>query len=180
MDTSLQRVLPHGQVTLALPRLAGGSRECEPAMVHACRPESFGGGQDALLKAVHKDSPGAVLRKSDSRPGIEKEVGLKLQRMIAILSLLLCGLVPLWGQLYTGSVSGVVRDPSGAVVPNVKVTLTDVAKNYAYTATTGTTGNYSAPAAAEHLHLEARGSRIPRNTNTQTSSLTWILTSTQT
>ncbi len=93
---------------------------------------------------------------------------MKLQRMIAILSLLLCGLVPLWGQLYTGSVSGVVRDPSGAVVPNVKVTLTDVAKNYAYTATTGTTGNYllrPLPPSTYTLRLEAAGFQKYEHTN---------------
>jgi hypothetical protein len=46
-------------------------------------------------------------------------------------------------QLYTGSVTGVVTDPSGATVPTAKVTLVDQNKGYAFTATTdAATGRY--------------------------------------
>src|SRR5215472_2965433 len=45
-------------------------------------------------------------------------------------------------QLYTGSVTGVITDPSGAIVPSAKVTLTDQDKGYTYNATTDTTGRY--------------------------------------
>ena len=48
----------------------------------------------------------------------------------------------LFAQLYTGSVGGTVTDPSGAVVPNAKVTLTDIAKNQAQEQTTDANGNF--------------------------------------
>src|SRR5215472_8260847 len=40
------------------------------------------------------------------------------------------------GQLYTGSVTGVVSDPSGAIVPNAMLKLVDEAKGFAFSATT--------------------------------------------
>src|ERR1700682_1314542 len=42
----------------------------------------------------------------------------------------------------TGALTGTVRDASGAVLPNVAVTLTSAATNQARTATTGTDGTY--------------------------------------
>lgn len=45
-------------------------------------------------------------------------------------------------QIYTGSLTGVVTDPSGAVVPNAGVTATDTAKGIAYRATTDASGRY--------------------------------------
>jgi len=45
-------------------------------------------------------------------------------------------------QLYSGSLSGVVTDPSGAVVPGADVTLTDTQKGFNYKATTNATGRY--------------------------------------
>jgi Carboxypeptidase regulatory-like domain/TonB dependent receptor len=65
------------------------------------------------------------------------------------------GLVSLWllvflalspnaqAQLYTGSVTGLVTDPSGAAVPSAKITLVDQNKGYSFTATTdAATGRY--------------------------------------
>ena len=45
-------------------------------------------------------------------------------------------------QLYTGSVTGVVTDSSGATIPAVKITLVDQGKGYSFTATTDNTGRY--------------------------------------
>ena len=45
-------------------------------------------------------------------------------------------------QLYTGSVTGVVTDPSGGSIPSAKITLVDVNKGYSFTATTDATGRY--------------------------------------
>jgi hypothetical protein len=45
-------------------------------------------------------------------------------------------------QLYTGSVTGVVTDPSGAAVPAAKVTLVDQDKGFTFAATTDSTGRY--------------------------------------
>ncbi len=46
------------------------------------------------------------------------------------------------GQNYTGSLTGVVTDPGGEVIPNAHVTLTDVSKGYDFNAATDGTGRY--------------------------------------
>ncbi len=47
-----------------------------------------------------------------------------------------------WGQLYTGSLTGIVTDPSGAVIPNAKIVLTDIEKGYTTNAVTDANGSY--------------------------------------
>ena len=42
----------------------------------------------------------------------------------------------------TGALAGTITDPSGAVVPNVTITLTSTDTNQVRTATTGADGNY--------------------------------------
>jgi hypothetical protein len=88
--------------------------------------------------------------------GVRKRVHLNLQegpltdrlkRMsgtcaIWILASLLLFDLPLQAQIYSGSLTGVVTDPSGAVVPEAKVKLTDVDKGFAYDTETDSTGRY--------------------------------------
>src|SRR5438046_4376547 len=50
---------------------------------------------------------------------------------------------PASGQAVFGSIFGTVTDPSGAAVPNAKVTVTSATKATSYTATTNSDGNYS-------------------------------------
>lgn len=45
-------------------------------------------------------------------------------------------------QVFTGSLTGVVTDPSGAVVPGVQVKLTDANKGYSYSSKSDETGRY--------------------------------------
>lgn len=47
-----------------------------------------------------------------------------------------------FGQGYFGSVTGVLTDPSGAVIPGAKVTLTDQNKGYAFNGTSDAVGRY--------------------------------------
>ncbi len=47
-----------------------------------------------------------------------------------------------WGQVTSGSLTGVVSDPSGAVIPGAKVVLTDTNKGYTYPTTTDDVGRY--------------------------------------
>src|SRR5262245_26351367 len=65
--------------------------------------------------------------------------------LLCLLATLLCG-AGARAQQATGSISGTAKDPSGAVVPNAKVTLTDTDKGISVrTATTGSNGEFSFP-----------------------------------
>src|SRR6185437_9634028 len=66
----------------------------------------------------------------------------------ASLFLLLLGLLLLlplqsFGQAVYGSIFGTVADPTGAVIPNAKVTVTNTRKGTADTVTTDPSGNYT-------------------------------------
>src|SRR5438128_12142704 len=50
---------------------------------------------------------------------------------------------PASGQAVYGSIFGTVTDPSGAAVPNAKITVTSVGKGTSVEATTNADGNYS-------------------------------------
>ena len=60
------------------------------------------------------------------------------------LACLLFGAAPAGAQKDTGSIVGVVRDPSGAVVPKASVLVTDVEHGQVFTATTNAQGEYVA------------------------------------
>jgi Carboxypeptidase regulatory-like domain/TonB-dependent Receptor Plug Domain len=51
----------------------------------------------------------------------------------------------LMAQKYTGTIRGVVTDPSGAVIPGVQVTVTNTGTGASRTATTGSAGEYVVP-----------------------------------
>src|ERR1051326_7424344 len=81
-------------------------------------------------------------------PGKRGQNEMKRARF-ASLSLLLLGLLLLlpsqsFGQAVYGSIFGTVTDPTGAVIPNAKVTVTDVRKGTSDVYTTNESGNYSA------------------------------------
>lgn len=62
----------------------------------------------------------------------------------AVLAVLLCLFTAaLSAQTTTASITGTVSDPSGAVVPNVKVVATNVGTNVTYSATTNDSGVYN-------------------------------------
>src|SRR5271169_3921348 len=63
---------------------------------------------------------------------------------VAALSLLL-PVASLFGQSERGTITGVVHDSSGAVVPNAKVTIVSQATNTTLTMTTNDAGEYTAP-----------------------------------
>src|SRR5437762_3510885 len=70
--------------------------------------------------------------------------------------------LPAQAQLYTGSIAGIVQDPTGAVIPNSSVVLTDTDKGLTYNATTDSTGRYvlrSLPPSTYSIRVEAAGFR---------------------
>jgi len=83
---------------------------------------------------------------------------------ILFVAAVLCSLTFLapsaWAQLYTGSITGVVTDPSAAMVPGARITLTDIGKEVSQTATTDATGRYllrSLPPSTYRLTVEFEG-----------------------
>ncbi|MGA8185337.1 MAG: carboxypeptidase regulatory-like domain-containing protein, partial [Terriglobia bacterium] len=75
--------------------------------------------------------------------------------------------VPLRAQLYSGSVTGVVSDPTGAVIPGAKVTLTDTTKGYTFTASSDAVGRYilrNLPPSDYQISVEATGFKTSTRT----------------
>jgi hypothetical protein len=72
-------------------------------------------------------------------------VFLSAGRLIAIIAAVLCLVIAASAQEITGSISGVATDTSGAVVPNVKVTVTNTGTNVSTVVTTGPSGAYRVP-----------------------------------
>jgi hypothetical protein len=67
---------------------------------------------------------------------------------------------PLRAQVFSGSLTGVVKDSSEAVIPGAKVTLTDMGKQYDYNATTDDVGRYlirALPPSTYSLKVEVSG-----------------------
>ncbi len=67
-----------------------------------------------------------------------------------------------------GTITGNVTDPQGAVVPNVKITITEVATGQKYDVTTGDSGDYTRPALKPGTYTvsaEAQGFRRAEQQN---------------
>ena len=82
---------------------------------------------------------------------------------LLLLSFLVFVAPPAGAQVYTGSVTGVVTDPSGAVIPSSVVTLADVAKGFPYTTVTDSLGQYvirNLPPGTYSLKVEAKGFKV--------------------
>ena len=65
-----------------------------------------------------------------------------------------------WAQLYTGSVTGTVTDPSSAVIQNARVQMVDEQKGYSFTTQTDAAGRYlfrSVQPGTYRLSVEAQG-----------------------
>ncbi len=67
----------------------------------------------------------------------------RYRQFIFALVGLLC-LATAWAQTPTGSIEGVITDPSGAVVPNAKVTVTETATGRVIPFTTNEIGAFVA------------------------------------
>ncbi len=66
-----------------------------------------------------------------------------IRRVLSAALLLVSGSLCTWAQLYTGSITGGVKDPSGSNVPNASVTITNVANGFAFKAQTDASGIYT-------------------------------------
>ncbi len=63
--------------------------------------------------------------------------------LLLLAACLLAFVLPVYGQVVTGDIVGTVTDISGAVVPQAKVTVTNVATGVSRVITTDSSGNYS-------------------------------------
>src|SRR6516165_831206 len=61
--------------------------------------------------------------------------------LAAVLAFVLTG-ISVWAQGTTAEISGSVKDPSGAILPGVEVTVTQTATGAKRSAVTNETGNY--------------------------------------
>jgi len=72
--------------------------------------------------------------------------GERNRKSLTVLALLLfLAAFPLWGQIDRGTIQGLVKDPSGAVVPGAKVQIIRIDTNSAIELTTNNEGLYIAP-----------------------------------
>jgi len=81
--------------------------------------------------------------------------------MARTLLCILAGAACVWGQNTTGTILGVVRDSSGAVIAGAKVRIANEATNIAVGVVTNTSGDYVAtnlPAARQLSDLGMRTS----------------------
>ena len=85
-----------------------------------------------------------------------------MRRMFFLLGIAAVLCLVSFGQVYSGSLTGVVKDPSGAVVPNAKAVLTDQDKGFTYATITDTEGRYvlrNLPPGRYSLKVTATGMR---------------------
>ena len=64
------------------------------------------------------------------------------RRLIILFAL---STVSIYAQRDLGTITGMVTDPQGTVVPNAKVTITEDATGLSYELQTGATGDYTRP-----------------------------------
>ena len=67
---------------------------------------------------------------------------LRTFAILAAALLILASGAAVWSQTVQGVITGTVTDPTGAVVPNATVTITNVATNVSQNTTTGSDGSY--------------------------------------
>jgi hypothetical protein len=80
----------------------------------------------------------------NARHGLQSIVKTTTRRLVAA-ALAICAVLYLpaaHAQLYTGSIAGTVKDPSGAFLANAQIKATDAEKGFAFSATSDSSGRY--------------------------------------
>src|SRR5215475_5109323 len=85
-------------------------------------------------------------RRTPNPLKFQEDQGMRMLRCIFFLAVLLLVAGRLFAQAgATGTILGTVTDATGAIVPGVKVTVTNVATNAAFQTVTSSSGDYNAP-----------------------------------
>src|SRR5580698_7029423 len=97
-------------------------------------------------------------------------------RQVAGMRAVLLGLllvVAVFAQRDLGTIAGTVSDPTGAAIPNAKITITEVATNLTYTLTSNSAGEYVRPALKPGIYTvsaEAQGFRRVAQENVEVTA----------
>src|SRR5688572_15470847 len=89
-----------------------------------------------------------------------RESGGCMSKLTKLAICAVAGSLACWAQVNRGTLTGVVSDPSGAVVPGVKITATHVETGTSASAVATETGNYTLPAlqiGAYRVEFESQG-----------------------
>jgi hypothetical protein len=81
---------------------------------------------------------------------------MRIRPLVVVLSLAAfaaCFTVPALAQTVFGSILGTVTDPSGAVLPNIVVTVTNQGENISRDVRSDAQGNYQTENAGRPLHV---------------------------
>jgi hypothetical protein len=82
----------------------------------------------------------------------------KIKRTVSLAGVLIVLAISMAAQSNTGSITGVVSDPNGAVVPNATVTVTNQGTNEKRTVQTDDEGRYDVPSLSTGIYtVEASG-----------------------
>jgi hypothetical protein len=73
-------------------------------------------------------------------------------KTVLLLMTVALAITPVWGQVNTGTISGTVRDASGAAVAGATVTVRNTATSAERTATSGDSGQYTIPGLAPGIY----------------------------
>ena len=90
---------------------------------------------------------------------MKNKVVNKIMRAVSLTSIVIILAISLAAQSNTGSITGVVSDPNGAVIPNASVTVTNQGTNEKRTVQTDEEGRYDVPSLSTGIYtIEASGS----------------------
>jgi len=117
-----------------------------------------------LAKRRYSETEVHPMHWKDSSPRIHQfprcAAGQSILLAALIAACLAAFTLPAVAQVYSGSLTGVVTDPTGAVVPGAKVTLIETDKGYEHNTTTDATGRYvirQLPPSTYRLKVESQG-----------------------
>jgi carboxypeptidase family protein len=89
-------------------------------------------------------SPQTNLEIASEAETQERKMGMKAGvKTILVMMMLAVAIAPVWGQVDTGSITGTVRDTSGAAVAGATVTVHNTATSAERSTTTGDNGQYN-------------------------------------